>query len=445
MQQEANDQANLRLDYMKNGVAPPAKVVRGQKIDLTQVNSRGPNRVVMVNKKEDVEYWQPPPMPQEAFVENNYLMSDFDSLAGVFDAGSVTTNRMMNETVGGMKMLANSINPGAAFDLQLFVETWCEPVMWQVLKLEEMFEDDEMILMIAGNKANLVERFGISDITDEMLTRESTLTIKVGVGANNSPQERMGQFAQAWQIAQAALAPFVEAKVIAPPKPKVKEIISTVFGAAGFKDGGERFFDGLTDEQPPMPPPEAAPQDPAAMAKVQVDQQRLQADVEKMKAELALKEKELQQKSLEAEAKLMIEREKVQLEHQLKLAELELKQLDMRARAESENTRMVMDMHKTRAQMEHDAGKQQREHAYDATRRFDDYRHNNERDAAGFKAKERASSAKPAKGPKKVVNQAAADPGKEMTELSRAEIAERMKMQRERHAALMERLKRTEA
>jgi len=52
---------------------------------------------------EDVEWWQPPDLPQSAFVENNYLTADFDSLAGVFDAGSINNNRQMNETVGGMK------------------------------------------------------------------------------------------------------------------------------------------------------------------------------------------------------------------------------------------------------------------------------------------------------------------------------------------------------
>ena len=205
MQMETNDQINLRLDHMKQVVTPRAKVVRGKKIDLQQVQRQGPNGIVMVNDASDVEWWEPPDVPPSAYQENNLLTGDFDSLAGVFDAGSVANNREMNETVGGMRLLAGSTNPMGEFDLNVFVETWVEPVIWQLLKLEEYYESDPTILMIAGQRAQLWDKFGISEVTDELLTREATVNVKVGVGSSSLPEERIKKFASAASVVMGVL------------------------------------------------------------------------------------------------------------------------------------------------------------------------------------------------------------------------------------------------
>ncbi len=192
IQQEINDNVNLRLDHMKQVVTPLAKVKRGQKVDLKQVQARGSNsNIVMLNNMDDVDWAQIPDVPQSAFVENNYLNADFDDLSGSFNTGTVQTNRSLNETVGGMKLLASDANAVGEFDLSVWVETWVEPVLWQVLKLEEYYESDAMVLAIAGEKAKLVEKFGISEITDTLLQAETNLTIKVGMGVTNLPQERL--------------------------------------------------------------------------------------------------------------------------------------------------------------------------------------------------------------------------------------------------------------
>ena len=239
LQMEINDQANLRLDHMKQVIAPPAKVVRGKKVDLKQVQNRGPNGIVMVDKLEDVEWWEQPDVPPSAYQENNVVSSDFDSLAGVFDSGSVANNRQMNETVGGMRLLASATNPMADFDLNVAIETYFEPVLCQLMKLEEYYESDATILAICGQKASCSSGSGIDAITDELLMQESTLTIKLGVGSAQPPGERIRRFNEASATVFNFLKPFVEAGVIAPPVPRVKEIIDTIFGAAGYQDGGE--------------------------------------------------------------------------------------------------------------------------------------------------------------------------------------------------------------
>jgi len=334
MQMEANDQVNLRLDHMKNVVTPAAKVVRGKNVDLNQVNARGPNRVVLVNDASDVEYWVPPDLPQSAFVENNMLTADFDSLAGVFDASSVNSNRQLNETVGGMRLLANSVNPMADFELNVLVETWAEPVLWQIMKLEEMYESDAVVLALCGQKAKLWEKFGINSITDELLNLDSTLTIKLGVGATNLPHEKIQKFAMAWQTAQQALAPFVQAGQIAAPKPRIKEIIETIFSSAGFSDAGERFFADLdtVDSMPPQGPPGAAAGAADAQAKT---------------------------------AQVQAQREKTHLDFQAKMATIDQKKREALARIETEHMRALAEIGRAMLDTSHEAGMQARDHAHD--------------------------------------------------------------------------------
>lgn len=333
MQMETNDQTNLRLDHMKNVVTPPAKVVRGKHVDLQQVQARGPNRVVQVSHKDDVDYWQAPDLPQGAFVENNMLMADFDSLAGVFDASSVNTNRQLNETVGGMRLLANSVNPVNDFDLSVLVETWLEPALWQVMKLEEMYESDPVILAICGQKAQLFEKFGLSEITDELLAMETSCTISLGVGASNLPQEKIQRLSMAWGTAASILQPFVQAGVIQPPRPRAKEIIETVFSAAGFQDGGERFFDGL-DQPQQAPPPNPGPM---LEAKAKADQ-------------------------------IAATREKTQLDFQSKMASLAQKREEAMSRIDMEHMRALAEIGRAMLQNHHESGMQAREHHHDFQR-----------------------------------------------------------------------------
>jgi hypothetical protein len=331
MQMEINDQVNLRLDHAKQVVSPPAKVKRGQKVDLTQVQNRGPNGVVMVNDMGDVEWWEQPDVPPSMYQENQQVTADFDTLAGVFDQGSVANNRDMNETVGGMRLLAAAANPMADFDLNVFVETWAEPVLCQLIKLEEYYENDETVLSICGEKAQLFEKFGLDVVTDDLLMRETTLTVKLGVGASNLPEDKIRKLGMAWGTAAQILMPYVEAQIIRPPVPRVKEIINTIFSAAGFQDAGERFF-GLLDDSG-----EAQPQqgNPEAAMKAQGDQ-----------------------------AKAQVQAQKNQFDFQAKMADLEQRKQEMIAKVQTEHMKALAEITRAREQYEHESAIQGRDHAH---------------------------------------------------------------------------------
>jgi hypothetical protein len=329
LQMEINDQANLRLDHMKQVVSPPVIAKRGSRVDLQQVQRKAPNSVIMANDPQtDLMFFQQPDVPQSAYMENNVVTADFDSLAGVFDAGSVANNRQMSETVGGMKLLAQSNNPLADFDLNVFVETWAEPVMVQLMKLEEYYESDETVLAIAGQKARLFERFGISEITDQFLLMETSLTLALGVGASNVPEEKLRNFANAWQLAAQVLGQGAQMGLLQLPPMRAKSILDFIFSGANIKDGAERFF-GVIDDSGQKPPPQGNPEADAKMAQANA------------------------------------QREKTQIDAQVKMASLEQKKQEAYARIESDHMKALAELGRAMLEHRHGEGSQARDHVHD--------------------------------------------------------------------------------
>jgi hypothetical protein len=322
LQQEANDITNLRLDQMKQVVTPITKVKRGRQVDMDAVMRRGQDTVVMVTDKDDVEWDRPPDVPPSAMAEGNILNNDFDELAGTFSQSSIQSNRSLNETVGGMNLLNSAANSVTEFDLRVWIETWVEPTLWQVVKLEEYYESDEKILAIAGQRAELVEKYGIDAITDHLLMEDITLRVSAGIGAA-APEQRLGKFSTAADIVGKILLPFIENGSVK-ARPKADAIVEEVFGIAGYKGAGSRFFD-IADPNAPQQPEAAPPPDPAEMAK-------LQLEAKKHSDTMALKGAELQAKSATTIATIQDKQQeraaKVALQHLKSETELQRQRMD---------------------------------------------------------------------------------------------------------------------
>lgn len=242
LQQEINDIVNLRLDTVKQTVAPLALVRRGRSIDVRAIQNRSPDSVVYVGEKDDVTFDRPGDVSASAYQEMERLNADFDDLAGTFSSGSVQTNRSLNETVGGMQLMAAGANSIGEFDLKVWIETWVEPVLRQLVALEQYYESDETIIALAAKKANLYQRYGTSEIMDELLGQQVTTTVNVGMGSAD-PNVALDKFAKAASIA-ISLVP--QAQQMARPD----EIINEIFGKAGYKNAADRFFAGDISEDP---------------------------------------------------------------------------------------------------------------------------------------------------------------------------------------------------
>lgn len=238
LQLELNDITNLRQDTLKRSIAPLPMVKRGKNVDLTQMQRRGqPDAVLMVDDTSDVVFTQTPGPSGASYTETSVNNSMFDELAGVFSTSSVQSTRSLNETVGGMQLMAGAANSVSEFDLRIWVETWVEPTLRQILHLIRYHESDERLVKIAGAKARAVQQFRYLPGVDDFENTEVSLRVNVGIGAAD-PMQKLAKLQTAFSMLTPIMPEFAAQGIKINPE----AIIEEVMGAAGFKDG-RRFFD----------------------------------------------------------------------------------------------------------------------------------------------------------------------------------------------------------
>lgn len=345
LQRETNDIANSRLDNVKLALNKRFVVKRGAQVDLQSLVRNAAGSVTMAtNPIEDVREMEFNDVTGSSYMEQDRLNVDYDELMGNFSSGSVQTNRKMNETVGGMGLIASGANQMTEYLLRTITETWIEKVLRQLVKLEQAYETDELILAIAGNKAQLFQKYGISRVTDDLLNQSLTLTVNVGMGATD-PAKKLQNFVMGAKTC-------AEITRIAPDMDSA-EVRKEIFSLLGYRDGA-RFFKGA------QLPPELKQKIEQMQQQFQQLQQQLaqaqqalkdksaelQMEQQRMQAELGLE----QQKS-QREAQL--EMEKLMLERQVKDAELALKryQIDQEAKLKREVARENVKTERMHTQM----------------------------------------------------------------------------------------------
>jgi hypothetical protein len=288
LQATANDVTNLRMDNLMLSMNGGYIVRRTGGVDLKALQVSRPGNVVLANDPNDVHPIKLPSIDSAAYAEQDRVNSDIDSVAGAFDTGSVMTNRKLSETVGGMNMMRGSADSMTDYTLRVFVETWAEPVIRQLLAITYAHENNEQIVGLAARRA-------LSDkpILLSGLPKPDKLRVTVNVGIkSSSPQARLERFSVGMQTI---------AGLIGLPGINLEEVTKEIFGSIGYRDGS-RFF--------ARPNPEDLPPDPAAM--------RVQLEQAKSDAEIKLKEAQIE---LER-AKLDFERQRAVDEHELALLRL---------------------------------------------------------------------------------------------------------------------------
>ncbi len=293
VQSEINEIANQRLDNVSFAMNKRWLVRRNAQVDLRSIQRNVPSSVTMVSDIEkDAKVLEVGDVTSSAYAEQDRLNLDFDELMGSFSGSSVQSNRRLNETVGGMNILTKDASQIAGYQLRTWIETWVEPVLRQLVKLEQRYETDSVVLALAGKRANLLQRFGVDVLTDDILMRELTLNVSVGIGAVN-PHDKLSNFLQGLDSLKNLLGDGVLERYGA----RVDEIIKEIFGNMGYKDGA-RFFPGTMD-----------PSLQAAQATIQ----QLQAEIEKRKPDPELLKAQIEEVLARAE-KLKAERVKAGVE-----------------------------------------------------------------------------------------------------------------------------------
>lgn len=268
LQREANQIANQRIDNVQLVLNKRFVAKRGAQVDLKSLVRNVPGSITLANDPTgDIRPLDFVDVTSSAYAEQDRINVDYDELTGNFSQGSVMTNRKMGETVGGMAMISNSANRLVDYTIRTFTETWVEPVLRQLTKLEQKYETDEVVLAICGRKAKLLEKYGVSEITDSLLNQDLTLNVNVGMGATD-PNVRMGRFI-------GAMKAYAEVSSIEAPGLDKQEVGKEVFSLSGYRDGA-RF---MTEEG-------ENPQVKQIMEQAQAFVQQAMGQVEQEKAKL---------------------------------------------------------------------------------------------------------------------------------------------------------------
>lgn len=235
LNKEANEIVNSRLDNVKLALNKRYLVKRGKQVDLQSLVRNAPGSVTLVNDVTgDVMPLEFNDVTASSFAEQDRVNNDMDDLMGSFSQGSVSTNRKLNETVGGMAMLRNSSTAMTQYVIRVFTETWVEKVLNQLDMLEQNYESDINLLNLMGRRAN-IEKHGVTAITKDLLMVQSQIVVNVSNSAMD-PMIRLQAFTQAMDM-------YAKFRQIMPPDMDPEPIKAYIFGLLGFRDAGRFSID----------------------------------------------------------------------------------------------------------------------------------------------------------------------------------------------------------
>lgn len=297
LQREANDLNNQRRDNVSLVLNRRYIARRGATIDYKSLTRNVPGSITLVDDiQSDIRVEAPPDVTASGYQEQDRLNMDYDELAGAFSQSSVGSNRKLNETVGGMQMLQSGANQIVEYQIRTFSETWVEPVLRQLVKLEQCFETSEPILKMIGSKIRALQRFGVDQITDQMLAGE--MTVRVNVGFNSTdPKQRVDKLAMGLNTIGQFAPQMIQGM-------DTKELVTEVLGALGYRSV-ERFFPSIAKGNEGQPDPQI---------------QQLQQQLQELQQQLQTKQVEIQGRLQQEQIKSQTTLQKAQLEAQAKVA-----------------------------------------------------------------------------------------------------------------------------
>jgi len=291
-----NDITNQRMDNVRLVLNKRYKIRRGADVDIAALMRNAPGgAVVMDDIERDLGVIDTPDITSASYAEQDRASIEIDEILGTFSQSSVQSNRKLNETVGGMNLMASGANSVQELGLRAFIETWVEPVLRALIKLEALYETDETILALAAGKAEIT-----GQIDDALLMQDLVVKVNVGMG-NTDPEHKLNRFMR--PLAFAKDMPEFMAKM------DFLEIGKEIYALAGQGDGS-RFM--LTPEKE------------AEMAKQQQGKTDPRVEVETMRSQLRQMEMEIRQ--MEAEQDGILRQMKIESDKEVAMARIAAEQ-----------------------------------------------------------------------------------------------------------------------
>ena len=237
LQEEANTIQNQRMDNVQFVLNKRWFAKRGKNIDLASLVRNVPGGITLVDDPEaDIKEVNWPDVTSSAYLEQDRIDGDFSDLVGNFNPMQVQAQRTGRESTNTMRMLQGPSNLLTEYMLKTYTETFIQPILRQLVMLEQHYETDLVIMTIAGQKAQVYQKYGVSEITDAILDKELTITVNVGMGATD-PVAKLQRFVY-------AVDNFTKICVRPPPGLDLKEIWKEFSALSGYQDGSRFLIDG---------------------------------------------------------------------------------------------------------------------------------------------------------------------------------------------------------
>jgi len=251
VQASVNDIANLRIDNVRLALNKRYIIRRGAVVDLEALMRSVPGGGIMTeNVEQDIKVIETRDVTSSSYKEQERLDTEADDVSGAFRGGSIQNNRSLNETVGGMEMLAEGSNAISEMDIRTFTETWCKAQLKLLMLYIQAYETDAVIYNNAYEEA--AKEFNFLEGQDEMSVQQIkqklfkmvrsdalVLDINVGLGAT-SPQRKAEMMTQAIRTVSQT-----DEQI---EKINWDEVTKEMFATFGFQDGS-RFIKAADDEQ----------------------------------------------------------------------------------------------------------------------------------------------------------------------------------------------------
>lgn len=241
LQRASNDDWNLRFDNVKLSLNPRQFVRAGFGLENQDLTRFAPGKVVTITGKAgepiqgNVVTWdRPPPPDASAYAEQDRINLAWDELTGAFTNSSIQASQIQQQSATGMNLMSGIASGMNEYELRVFAETFVEPFIRLLVKLEQAYETDPVVLALCGRKAQLLQKYGLNVITDELLNQEVTTRVNVGIGATN-PSMKMRNLSVVGQMLGSMFGPIAAQGI------DFQEAAKEAFALAGYKDG-ERFI-----------------------------------------------------------------------------------------------------------------------------------------------------------------------------------------------------------
>jgi hypothetical protein len=241
LQDEANVIQNTRMDNVLFALNKRYIAKRGKNVDLQSLVRNVPGSITLADDPEgDVRELEFNDVTQSSYLEQDRIDGDFGDLVGNFNPMQVQAQRTGRESTNTMRMLQGPTNLLTEYMLKTFVETWVQPVLRQLVMLEQHYETDMTLLALAGQKAKVFHKYGVSQMGDAVLDSELVVKVNVGMGSTD-PTVRMQRFSQALLVYQKLMTQL-------PPGLDGSEIWKELAALAGYQTGVRFMVDGQNPE-----------------------------------------------------------------------------------------------------------------------------------------------------------------------------------------------------